>query len=548
MRIPLRSALGLIRVRRALGVAGALALAAIAPAAAQSPYECGGISPVAGDALRVTTILENLPNRPLFVTAPPGDRDRLFIVGQDGVIFLWKRGWARDQFEVFLDIQTRVLDLGNEQGLLGLAFDPDYATTGEFYVNYTEGNFLSSATVVARYRVSPTDPDVASTTEERILRFTQPQSNHNGGQVFFGPDGYLYIATGDGGGAGDQFGTCGNGQNRNTLLGKLLRIDVRGISGQPLGADCGLLGNYAIPADNPLRGQASACDEIFAWGLRNPWRSAFDAQTGDLFVADVGQDCWEEVNWVAAAEVRGSNFGWRQMEGSQCYNRSSGSCNPSGVTCAGSPACNDPSLTLPIVDVSHASGACSITGGNIYRGCRMPEVRGTYLYGDFCGGFVRSLRVAGGAATDQRDRTEELFGPGGFISSNTSFGEDAEGELYIVARGGDILKFVPPTESLEVSGAGAGAPFALGEGAWTWEDLSRSSMIPFVEYRVYRGRPNEIFTCIHRSALPSWTGDPDVPAAGDYFAYLVTGVDENGAETSQGEPQSSRALSPAPCP
>ncbi|GAB4372425.1 MAG: PQQ-dependent sugar dehydrogenase [Acidobacteriota bacterium] len=537
---------------RMAGILAAMLCGVPAATAQTSPFDCSGVPETTGTAVQAATVITGVSDRPLYVTAPPGDRDRLFIVGQDGVIHLWKRGNAPTQLGVFLDISSRVLTTFNEQGLLGLAFAPDYDTSGEFFVNYTAGTFFNSFTVVARYRVSASDPDVADPTEERLLTIPQPEANHNGGQVFFGPDGYLYVATGDGGGGGDQHGTCGNGQDPGTLLGKLLRIDVRGVSGEPPGGDCGGIGAYAIPADNPFVGQAGSCDEIWSTGLRNPWRSAFDADNGDLYIADVGQDCWEEVDWSPAVSGTGAgagvNWGWRQMEGMHCFDGNSASCDPPGVSCPGVADCNDPLLTLPVHEESHAAGSCSITGGYVYRGCRLPALRGRYFYGDFCAGYVRSFRISGGQAVDPVDWTEELLGPATTLASHTSFGEDAEGELYLVARDGDILKILPDTDRLEVSAPGAGTPLLLGEAGWTWEDLQRSTMLPIDHYRVYRGVPNGTFDCVHRSTLPEWTGDPDLPPAGERFAYLVTAVDTAGIETSPGEPAAARQLSAAACP
>lgn len=522
-----------------------------ATTSASAHFECDGIAPVPGEQLEAPLVITATPSRPLLMVSPPGDRDRFFIVGQDGQIRLWKRGSAPDESTLFLDIGSRVNTFGNETGLLGLAFDPDFDTNGHFYVNYTEGSFFDVGTVVARYDVSATDPDVADPASEvRILSFDQPQSNHNGGQIYFGPDGYLYVATGDGGGAGDQFGACGNGQNVDTLLGKLLRIDVRDLPGS-LPPECGVDTNYEIPADNPFAGSVAGCGEIHSYGLRNPWRSAFDPADGSLFVADVGQDCWEEVNWLPSEELLGANYGWRQMEGSQCYNSSGGGCDPPGVSCGSSPDCNDPSLVLPIVDVAHSSGACSITGGEVYRGCRMPDLSGTYFYGDFCQGFIRTLRVAGGVAVDERDVTEDLFGPGGFVPDHTGFGLDAEGEIYIVSQVREIYKLTPPFAGIEVSGPGAADLFLLGESAWTWEDVNFTTMVPLASsgaYRVYRGLPNDEFTCIQATSEPTWVGDAESPQPGELFAYLVTAVDERGVESSPGEPTSARSLSSAPCP
>lgn len=348
-------------------------------------------------AVRVATGLE----RPLYLTAPSGD-DRLFVVEQPGRVRIIEDGEL--VAEPFLDLTDRVNSSANEQGLLSLVFHPAYATNGYFYVNFTASD---GATEVVRFSVS-SDPNQADENSDlTILRVPQPGDNHNGGLMKFGPDGMLYIGMGDGGGAGDP---SGNGQNLATLHGAMLRIDVDG--GTP----------YAIPADNPYVDSGSARPEIWASGLRNPWRFSFDHTDGLLYVADVGQGRREEVNVVPASQA-GVNYGWNRMEGSLCYSPSSG-CNTAGVT-------------LPVYEYPTSDG-CSITGGYVYRGDALPELRGTYFYADYCNGQVSSFRYSGGAAVEHRDWD---LGSLGMI---TSFGEDADRELYIVSRGGDVYRLARP--------------------------------------------------------------------------------------------------------
>jgi glucose/arabinose dehydrogenase len=279
---------------------------------------------------------------PLYLTAPAGD-PRLFIVEKTGRIRIVKNGAV--VAAPFLDLSASVSG-SSEQGLLGLAFDPQYATSGRFYVDYTDRN---GDTRIARFRVSA-DPDVADpASEEMLLTVPQPYSNHNGGQVAFGPDGDLYIGMGDGGSGGDP---QGHGQNPNDLLGSLLRLDVSGPTG------------YGIPQDNPYAGGGGRA-EVFSIGLRNPWRFSFDRTNGDLYIADVGQNEREEVDVSTAGTGggRGLNYGWNRMEGTACYGAST--CDRSG-------------LTLPVMDYTHADG-CSITGGYVYRGTALPNLAGTYF-------------------------------------------------------------------------------------------------------------------------------------------------------------------------
>ncbi|HUP59926.1 MAG TPA: PQQ-dependent sugar dehydrogenase [Thermoanaerobaculia bacterium] len=329
---------------------------------------------------------------------------RLFIVEQRGTIAVFDG--TSLLAAPFLDIRSLVRS-GGEQGLLGIAFHPRYAENGFFYVNYTDA---SGDTVVARYSVSTTDPNRADGLSARVLlQVDQPFANHNGGQLQFGPDRYLYIGMGDGGSGGDP----GNrAQNRNDLLGKMLRIDVD--SGTP----------YGIPPSNPFVNASNARDEIWSYGLRNPWRFSFDRTTGDLWIADVGQGDWEEVNFQPATSIGGENYGWRRMEGSHCFNPSSN--------------CNDGSLVLPAIEYGHTNGACSVTGGHVYRGTRYPFLRGIYIYGDYCNGVIwGATRTISGAWTS-RVLTDASF----FIST---FGEDAAGEMYVADHGGGrILKITDP--------------------------------------------------------------------------------------------------------
>ncbi len=337
---------------------------------------------------------------PVYLTAPAGD-PRLFIVEKGGTIRIVKDGALLPT--PFLDISPQV-STGNEQGLLGLAFSPQYAANGRFIVHYTD---VLGDTRVAGYRVS-SNPDVADAlSETEILTADQPFSNHNGGQVLYGPDGHLYVTLGDGGSAGDP---DGRGQSLSELLGSILRID-------PLDA-----GGYEVPADNPFVGTAGARPEVWSYGLRNPWRIAFDASTGDLYIADVGQSRWEEVNVTLADEGagRGLNFGWRVMEGPDCF---SGDCDPAG-------------FELPVLSYGHGDG-CSITGGYVYRGAAIPALQGYYFYSDFCSGWIRSFRVESGSAVDQFQWP--TLAPGGGV---LSFGLDAAGELYVLNTSG-VYKIVP---------------------------------------------------------------------------------------------------------
>ena len=349
-------------------------------------------TPMSGLAVeKVASGLES----PVHLVSPPSD-PRLFIVEQPGRIRIVERGMLLS--EPFLDLTDRV-GYGGERGLLSLAFHPRYAENGTFFVNYTDRN---GDTQVERYRASADSNRADPASGRLVLRVEQPYANHNGGHILFGPDGMLYIGMGDGGSGGDPHG---NGQDPATLLGKLLRIDV---SQEP----------YAIPADNPT--QRGMRREIWARGLRNPWRMAFDRETGLLYVAYVGQNHWEEVH-VVPGRRPGINYGWNIMEGRHCFRR---------------PICDQRGLTLPVLEYGHDEG-CSITGGLVYRGTRIPAAIGRYFFSDYCTGFVRSFRYVNGAATELREwRLPRL-------RDVTSFGEDAEGEMYILTQDGTVRRIVP---------------------------------------------------------------------------------------------------------
>jgi hypothetical protein len=501
---------------------------------------CSGVTPINGATLSSFSVVTGLPGRPLLLTAAPGDRDRLFVVEQAGRVRIHKRGDAPGVNLTFLDITDRVQasPILDEMGLLGLVFDPDYDTNGFLYVNYTEGGLSAPwNTVLSRFSRSDADPDAADPDSEMVLlRFSQPQSNHNGGHLFFGNDGFLYVASGDGGGGGDNHGTCGNGQNKTNLLGKMLRLDVRNIDPLSVPPDCGgPTGTYRIPSTNPYAlTSTTECGEIYVFGLRNPWRSAIDSATGDLYIADVGQNCYEEISFLPSGTTPPVNLGWRSMEGKHCFNPAQPqNCNAGAVTCSGVPTCNDPALVQPVLEYPHAEG-CSITGGPVYRGCQMPDLAGRYFYGDYCAGFVKSFRMVGGAPAQNATHTPGVD-PGMILSGSlTSFGLDAEGELYIVDRGGTVLRVGPRFIDLEVSGPG-GAPFLLDAATWSWRDLFDETMRPVSFYRVYRGTPGGTFQCRITTPVPEWPGgDPDVPAPGTFFAYVITAVSPTGEETRPG--------------
>ena len=365
----------------------------------------GGASPppATSNSLRLQTVTAVLSS-PVFLTAPTGDVGRLFIVEQGGLIRILNSLDGTPRATPFLDVAGLIVT-GGEQGLLGMAFDPNYAGNGRFYIYYTN---TAGDIVIARYGVS-TNPDIANAGAQAILKtIAHPTNqNHNGGMLAFGPDVCLYAGIGDGGGSGDP---NGNAQNTNSLLGKILRLDPE------TGSACG--------TDNPFANGTGGAPEVWSFGLRNPWRFSFDRSTGVLYIGDVGQDQREEVDAVVGPNAgQGVNFGWNIMEGFACFNPPSG-CNSSG-------------LTPPILDYSHDAGACSVTGGYVYRGTLNPAVNGSYFYADYCAGFVRSFQLQGGRPSSQN--TWPLLSPGGQI---TSFGEDARGELYILTQTGGLSRIV----------------------------------------------------------------------------------------------------------
>lgn len=347
-------------------------------------------------------------NRPVNIKHA-GD-DRLFVVEQDGIIKIVNADGTVETTN-FLDIDDRVRSIGNEQGLLGLAFHPNFATNGYFFVNYTNN---SGNTVISRFSRIGVNPTIADPNSELIiLTYSQPFSNHNGGELQFGADGYLYISSGDGGSGGDP---QNNGQNLNSLLGKLLRIDVNNSSAS---------NPYAIPVDNPFVGNANARDEIWAYGLRNPWKFSFDSANDDLWIADVGQNAREEINQAASTDA-GLNYGWRCYEGNSSYNLSG--CPSSGT------------LTFPVSEYSHSGGRCSITGGYVYRGSTYPNLVGTYLFGDVCSQEIGYLKFENGSWNS----TFESFS-GNWVA----FGEDINGELYVSSLGGNIFKVTDSLLSID---------------------------------------------------------------------------------------------------
>jgi len=388
------------RAARAAGVAGLLVAGPVSVALAQA----------------VDMRYERVSSRPNVVDirhAGDGSGD-LYLVSQQG------RVWRRDEAgeSVFLDLRDRVRRSG-EQGLLSLAFAPDYPDTGHFYTWYTDDD---GDTVLSRFRATggrvTADPD----SETVLLRIPQPRANHNGGQLRFGPDGFLYLSTGDGGGGGDPFD---NGQDLDTLLGGLLRLDVDPANG-----------TYAVPRDNPLIGR-SGRNELWAWGLRNPWRIAFDSLTGDLFIADVGQNSYEEINVQPLLDGGGQNYGWNVMEGNACFE----------------PGCNTSGLVRPVGGYSHANG-CSVTGGVVYRGNAYPDLHGAYLFGDFCNGRIWSLRRVDG------DWSQTLLDDSPY--SILTFGTGEDGSVYLSAAGDGVYR-------LSDGPVVAEAPFRINAGlndAW----------------------------------------------------------------------------------
>ena len=391
------------------------------------------LSNIPAGSMQVERVFPNLSFQGMTNLVQPVDESGLiFITEQKGVIHAFAANQPQQGSRVFLDITNHV-NRGGEEGLLGLAFDPDYQDNGHFYVYYSATNPRRS--VVSRFSLDQGNPGIAAPQSEVIImEIGQPFGNHNAGQLAFGPDGYLYIGLGDGGGGDPQ----SNGQNIGTLLGSILRIDVDGLS-----AD----GEYKIPGDNPFVDTAGARAEIWAYGLRNPWRFSFDKDTGLLWAGDVGRSMWEEIDII----TKGANYGWNIMEGSNCY--SSRVWTPSSLRTASPPSlpmaaiierakvilstiksmatgCDQSGLTLPLVDYDHTQG-CSVTGGYVYRGDKIHSLQGYYIYGDYCSGNIWGLGYDGNVVTHNMLLTESGL-------SITSFGEDLAGNLYILSGDGGI--------------------------------------------------------------------------------------------------------------
>jgi glucose/arabinose dehydrogenase len=338
---------------------------------------------------------------PVFVTAPPGDRKAQFVVEQGGRIMVVRNG--RRLGTPFLDIRGQVTS-GGEQGLLSMAFSPGYESSGLFYVYFTDND--GDQRVVEYKRASGDRADPGSA--RLVLRMDDSESNHNGGLLLFGPGGHLYIGTGDGGGAGDQHGSRGNAQNLGSLLGKILRIDPKASGGRP----------YSVPSGNPFTGRSGARGEIYAYGLRNPWRFSFDRRNGDLSIGDVGQNEIEEIDFVRSG--KGKNFGWRPFEGRSRY--TDGESAPGAIK--------------PVIERFHGKGNCSITGGVVVRDKALRGLYGRYLFGDFCRGRIESAKLSPGRARSVRDTAMKVGGL-------SSFGEDARGRVYAVSLGGAVYRLVP---------------------------------------------------------------------------------------------------------
>ncbi|MDA9089648.1 PQQ-dependent sugar dehydrogenase [Maribacter arcticus] len=355
------------------------------------------LTPIIDDSISLSNAFSSLTfSKPLDLQSPQDGTNRIFVAEKGGVIKFFDNIDATEVVSTFLDISNKTAT-ASELGLLGFAFHPDYKTNGFLYVTYTPSESLA---VVSRFKVSETDANfVEESSETILLEIAQPETNHNGGQLAFGPDGYLYIASGDGGGTGDP---DGNAQNLETLLGKILRIDVNN-------QDSGL--NYAIPTDNPFVENENARGEIYAYGLRNPWRFSFDNQTNTIWTADVGQDELEEIDLI----VKGGNYGWNILEGTSCYQETE---------------CDATDLIAPLYEYGHSNNDKSVTGGYVYRGNELPNLKGYYIYGDFISGRIWALDQAG---------NNKLFLETGLNIS--SFGIDENKELYLCSFDGEIYKF-----------------------------------------------------------------------------------------------------------
>lgn len=338
---------------------------------------------------------------PVHVTAPKGDKRRLYVVEQDGTIRVIRRG--KRLGTPFLDIRS-IVTAGGEQGLLSMAFAPDYANTRRFYVNYSD---KAGDQRVVEYRAATPDRAIRASART-VLTYPGVEPNHNGGLLVFGPDRLLYIGTGDGGGANDQHGSRGNAQDLGSLLGKLLRVNPRRSGSRP----------YSVPASNPFVGRSGARPEVYSYGLRNPWRFSFDRSTGDLVIGDVGQNAIEEIDFATRGKASGANYGWRPLEGTRRN--------------FDEPA---PGAVAPVLELSHDSGNCSVTGGYVVRDGAVSALNGRYVYADLCRGELRSVKLSAGSAGG------DAAVPGvDKIEQPSSFGEDGSGRVYVVSLSGPVYR------------------------------------------------------------------------------------------------------------
>ena len=368
--------------------------------------------------------------KPVFITSYPNNAKLLYIVEQAGLIKLINDG--KKLSRPFFDINKRVVNPnrpGDERGLLGFAFHPNHTNNGKFYINYMDND---GNTIISEFSTN-SELRANHKSERIILKLKQPYGNHNGGDIQFGPDGYLYISIGDGGKAGDPLNA---GQDLSSLFGKIIRIDIEQ---EP----------YGIPKSNPFFGQKDKREEIWAWGLRNVWRFSFDKQTGDKYLADVGQNKWEEVNFEPASSKGGLNYGWRIMEANHCYDPKE-NCPTEGLIKPIIEYPNDanhPAFAFRIIEELSFSETdvegCSVTGGYVYRGQKIKSMQGQYIFGDYCSGNIWTLKVVNGKAINFKNRTEEInIGGGEFTTYISSFGQDSDGEIYIIDYNGGIYKLI----------------------------------------------------------------------------------------------------------
>jgi glucose/arabinose dehydrogenase len=385
-----------------LGACGSDGSDASSGAASAASTPAGGATVSAAKGVRLVAV--GTFDMPVYVTAPRGERLRIFVVEQRGTIRVVRAGKRRAA--PFLDLRKRVLS-GGEQGLLSMAFAPDYARSRRFYVDYTDRQGVQR---VVEYRRSKADPERADASSARlVLHYDGLEANHNGGLVVFGPDRLLYVGTGDGGGENDRHGSRGNAQDLGKLEGKLLRIDPRRSGAR----------SYTVPPSNPFVGRAGARPEIYSYGLRNPWRFSFDRETGDLTIGDVGQDAIEEIDFAPKGEARGANYGWRPLEGRRRNYRE--------------PA---PGAVAPVLELTHHAGNCSVTGGYVVRDPALPALAGRYVYGDYCKGQLRSARLAAGSPSHDRSLGLKT------VDQLSSFGEDGLGRVYVVSLAGPVYRLV----------------------------------------------------------------------------------------------------------